>query len=231
MILTKSDFNVRNPKESRQLRSKMGELVKEIIPYTNQINSSMFWDYYVTNKNNSKQQWAALFPMPVKGREDSISQCANVYFNIPQVENEMVIAANMEFVIPKNQFGMKCSKIYINQLLQVIQAAKGATIRIGRKEVRRDQGKEYRWLNQLWDSERLPEIETSQCTLEYLRELQNSIQQPCKDSHRDSWWKYEAYILIGYRVDISEVIGKKDIQTFIGSRVQLLAPIVEYVMK
>lgn len=231
MKFTLEDFDIKTGNDKKRVRQKMDTLSKLLLPYVKSACPKTYWDYYVTKSPMRKDEWGALYPMIVKGCEDYISSCANVFFNIPQEGEKLIVAANIEFQRPRNKFVEKCSTgSLVSRLNVLIQGAADAKVVIGQKEVRRDDNRQYAWLDTLWDSE-VPSILGKDCTTQYLQKAANSVESMSKSVHPDIDMKYEPFVLIKYDIDIHTVIERNDPECLIGQKMQLLAPIVEFIMQ
>lgn len=226
-----ADFDIKTGNDKKRVREKMDSLSKLLLPYAKSACPKTYWDYYVTKSPMRKDEWGGLYPMLVKGCEDYISSCANVFFNIPQEGENLIVAANMEFQGPRNKFVEKClTGSLVSRLNALIQGAPDAKVVIGQKEVRRDDNRQYTWLDTLWDSG-VPAIWGKDCTTQYLQKAAASIDSMSKNVHPDTDMKYEPFVLIKYDIDIHTIIGRNDPECLIGQKMQLLAPIVEFIMQ
>jgi hypothetical protein len=224
-----SDFNVSTANQKQILRIKLDDLGKELVPYAKiACPNTGCWDNYVTGKTDYNTQWGAVCPSPVSQFPDLISSCPCIYFYIPQDGGNVWLAMNVEFKTPRERLVFHCSANNIKSFLSKIQSATGATVSVWKKEVNRNNHRQYEW-DGYWDGIKLPEIDVSSCSIKYLDTMQKEIQTPKQHSNPEMIWepifliKYEhtQYDLINYGTNIVDIFG---------AQVKILASILEYLI-
>lgn len=219
-----SDFQVSTTTQKNSLRKKLKSLAESLVDYAKQ-EVDLPWDYYVTNKTAYGAQWGAICPMPVKGYESNLSLCPNIFFDIPQNGKGVWVAANAEFLNPREMLKYACSSSRRADFLSVLKNARGATLTVLKKQVHREDKRIYEW-NELWNPVELPEIEVSNCTEQFLDNfLKSTAQLP---AHQNVDYIWEPVFLVRYEFSPQEIVQSNDVVGLLGEKVRNLAPIIRF---
>lgn len=225
---TGTDFKVSTRTQKEDLRQKLDQLGQELVAFAQKACPTVnTWDNYVTGKSEYVAQWGAVCPNKVSEFKDLLTTCPNIFFHIPQNGQPVWVATNVEFKRPRERLIDHCTGSSASRFVSVLQKAKGATITILKKEVLVEDRRNYRW-EELWDPQTLPEIDVSQCTVQYLEEFVTRTK--VIPQHKKPGWTWEPIFLVRYEFKPHEIVQSADVVKLFGEKVELLAPIIEHLI-